>query len=129
VVSVTVNQGGRSTTVNTSIGTAVVSGAGSPDIVIASTGLQGAAGPVGGVTDGDKGDLTITGGAWGIDTYRIDFASPVTPWIVNHNLNRRVAVETYTPGGTEFMAQVIRVNDNQIMIELDEPTIGFVVVS
>jgi hypothetical protein len=61
VVSVTVNQGGRSTTVNTSIGTAVVSGAGSPDIVIASTGLQGAPGPVGGITDGDKGDVIVGG--------------------------------------------------------------------
>jgi hypothetical protein len=61
VHSVTISQGGRSTTVNTSSGTAVVRGAGGASVVISETGLQGAPGPVGGITDGDKGDVIVSG--------------------------------------------------------------------
>jgi hypothetical protein len=61
MLNVTINQGGRSTTVNTSSGMAVVKGVGGASVVISETGLQGVQGPVGGISDGDKGDVIVGG--------------------------------------------------------------------
>jgi hypothetical protein len=57
--SVSVNQTGRTTTVNSSNGAAVVKAQGGANVALAATGFQGAPGPVGGITDGDKGDVIV----------------------------------------------------------------------
>ena len=127
--SVTVNQTGSSVTIGSASGGVTVVHPTAPDIVVSDTGLQGPPGPSGGAVDADYGDITVAAGVWEIDTFREDFASPLPIWVVNHNLNRRVAVETYTAGGTEFMAEIVRVDSNQIRVEMDVPSTGFVIVS
>ena len=59
--SVSVNQSGRDTTVISSGGSAIISGVPTPAIALAETGLQGAPGPVGGLSNGDKGDVIVSG--------------------------------------------------------------------
>lgn len=50
--------------------------------------------------------------------------SAATPWVINHNLGRKVDVELYTPGGMEMLGDIIHVNLNQVQISFASPTSG-----
>lgn len=47
-----------------------------------------------------------------------------TPWVINHNLGRKVAVELYTPGGMEMLGDIVHVSLNQVQISFASPTSG-----
>lgn len=59
---------------------------------------------------------------------RFDFISPLLTWAINHNKGREVQTEVFTPGGQRVLADVQRMNTNQIQIQFDEPSIGFALI-
>lgn len=54
--------------------------------------------------------------------------SPVSPWVINHNLGRRVNVEVYTLGGVRILADVMQVSVNQTIVTFDTPQAGYAVI-
>lgn len=50
-------------------------------------------------------------------------------WIVNHNLGVQPNIAVLSAGGIEMWAQVIRISENQVIIQLDSPMTGQVVCS
>jgi hypothetical protein len=66
-------------------------------------------------------------GGDGALSYR--FETPLTTWVVNHNLARLVGVEIMDLAGDEILANVSRITDNQVQITHATPMTGTVVIS
>lgn len=58
-----------------------------------------------------------------------NFATPLSPWVINHNLGRRPLVGAFSVGGVEMFAEILHINTNQVTITFDSPTAGFAIVS
>lgn len=98
--------------------------------------------PVTGVTTIDLPDLPDAGGGTLLvsrdakgrvtgtapDSYVHTQAPAAAQWTINHNLNRRVSVAVYTPGGVERLAEVVSINNNQSQIFFDGLFDGYAVV-
>lgn len=56
-------------------------------------------------------------------------ASPATVWTINHNLNRRVAVDVYNSGGQEVIADVQNTTLNQTVVTFITPTAGYAIIN
>lgn len=56
-----------------------------------------------------------------------DFTQSVaaSPWVINHNLGRRVDVEVFSVGGLRMLADVQHVSANQAQIIFSQPTAGY----
>lgn len=52
-------------------------------------------------------------------------ATPATPWIVNHNLGYRPAVEVYDSGGNEVIVEVAHISLNQYEVRPQPAMSGF----
>lgn len=72
-------------------------------------------------------DAHVASGGDGALSYR--FETPLTTWVVNHNLARLVGVEIMDLAGDEILANVSRITDNQVQITHATPMTGTVVIS
>lgn len=52
------------------------------------------------------------------------FASPLSSWIVNHNLGKEPLVSVLTTGGLEMVADVQHMSVNQLIVNFAAPTVG-----
>lgn len=57
------------------------------------------------------------------------FLTPMSVWVINHNLNRRPLVGVFTIGGMEMLAEVIHISANQVQVSFDDPVAGYAVCS
>lgn len=57
-------------------------------------------------------------------TYTHTQASPVTEWIINHNLGFNPSVELRTTGGSEFDAEIVHLSVTQARVFLTTATAG-----
>ncbi|MFA6198793.1 MAG: hypothetical protein WC679_00050 [Bacteroidales bacterium] len=55
-------------------------------------------------------------------------STPATTWTINHNLNKPVSITTYTTGGVEFEGEIIKINNNQSQVLIDEAIAGTALV-
>lgn len=55
------------------------------------------------------------------------FNTPSLEWVINHNLNKFVQAEAFTPGGLRRIAE-IETSLNQVRIRFDEPSTGFAII-
>ena len=63
------------------------------------------------------------------DNYQHDQTTPINTWTVNHNLGYKPAVQVFTVGGNEVLAEIVHVDVNQVKIYLDEPMMGTAICS
>lgn len=56
-------------------------------------------------------------------------STPATTWTVNHNLGRRVNVTATTLGGIVIGAEIQMTSLNQVLVRLNTPTAGYVIVT
>ncbi len=73
--------------------------------------------------------LIPVGGGGGGSALQINFPAPATSWVVNHNLSRAVAIEVFTSGGVQMIAEIQNVSVNQSIIYFDTPQSGYVIVN
>jgi hypothetical protein len=79
--------------------------------------------------DGTAGDQTPSAIPSGPQDVQFLFPTPLSQWIVNHNLNRKVTADVYTLGGVKVWANITNVNDNQVQVDFDAPMAGYVIVN
>ena len=77
-----------------------------------ATGPQGPAGP-----KGDPGTAGVS--------YTFTQNTPLSSWVVNHNLGFYPTVEIFTLGGAEVNADVLHTSANQTIITFAAPFAGF----
>lgn len=51
-------------------------------------------------------------------------ASPANEWIMNHNLGYKPAIDLFTVGGVQFVAEIVHIDDNQARAYLITPLAG-----
>lgn len=68
-------------------------------------------------------------GASGVAIPPIEFLTPISVWVINHNLGRRPLVSVFSIGGVEMMAEIIHISINQAQVIFDNPTAGYAVCS
>lgn len=71
-------------------------------------------------------ELTSGGGGGGDKNFVYTQVAPSTTWVVNHNLGKRVAVNTANLSGQEIIGEVVWNSDNQVTILFSIPVAGFV---
>lgn len=85
------------------------------------------------VVKGEKGDPGPAGppGQDGQDgqgkLFEFTQTSPLSTWTINHNFGYRPNVEVMTLGGAVVWAEVVHLNNNQVVIYHDQPMSGIAV--
>lgn len=99
-------------------------------VEIVTPDLVGPAGPSG--VQGDVGPQGLPGdpGPQGpfAPTFRMEFASPLDTWVINHNLDVYPTVDLYDPDGTEIGGDVTMPDKNTVVVMFDFPISGFAVL-
>lgn len=72
-------------------------------------------------------DAHVASGGDGALSYR--FETPLTTWVVNHNLDRPVSVDVTNLAGGQLLPDIIRTTSNQVIIVHTVATTGIVIVS
>lgn len=57
------------------------------------------------------------------------FMTPLSTWVVNHNLGRRPVVSVFSVGGVEMFAEIIHTSTNQCQVMFDDPVTGYAICS
>ncbi|MFI3187930.1 MAG: hypothetical protein QX198_18295 [Methylococcaceae bacterium] len=104
-----------------------------PEQVIVEVGVPGVSGLSAyqiAVAHGFVGDesqwLATLGHAGSSSTpYEHQQPSASSTWTINHNFGRKAAVELYTAGGAQVVAQVTQINLNQSIASFDTPMAGY----
>lgn len=97
-----------------------------PDVIIfPTTGVKGEPGTPG--TPGAPGSPGPPGpqGPEGTQTtYTFTQLSPVTLWVIQHNLNRYPSVTVIDSGGSEIIPNILYIDNNRIHLSFDNITSG-----
>lgn len=75
------------------------------------------------VTPG-QGPAGPPGTAGGAARYIYTQASAATPWIVNHNLGVRPVIDIVDAGGSQVLAEIIHISNNQAKVYFASPATG-----
>lgn len=76
---------------------------------------------------GPRGPAGTGGGSGSEAYYRHDQATPASTWTINHNLGLRPAIQLFSTGGREALAEVIHASDNQALVYFDDPFSGYAI--
>lgn len=72
--------------------------------------------------------VVVSGGS-GVQVSQYNFLSPLSQWVINHNRNRNVAIQVFTVGGLEILAEIQNLNLNQAIVNFDSPQSGYALIT
>lgn len=72
--------------------------------------------------------VVVSGGS-GVQVSQYNFLSPLSQWVINHNRNRNVAIQVFTAGGLEILAEIQNLNLNQAIVNFDSPQSGYALIT
>lgn len=75
------------------------------------------------------GGTNIPGDGVADASYEFTQTTPVSEWVINHNLGRHVATDVYSTGGVQVFAEVINVTLNQTVVRFDSPQSGYAIIN
>jgi hypothetical protein len=61
-------------------------------------------------------------------TFRMEFASPIDMWVINHNLDVYPVVDLYDFDGSEIGGDITMPDKNTVVVTFDFPVSGFAVL-
>lgn len=76
--------------------------------------------------DGKK-TLQDFGTASGDKNLQVDITSPLSVWVIEHNLGKKPAVQVFDDAGIEIEANIIHDTNNKVTITFNSSTTGSVI--